>query len=164
MQPFGMTGQARYETPHQEESGAVKTSTLRGTERSPPLPGLPDQSPSQIESPLLQIGGGAASPLWQTGLASYYAKRFQGHRTASGERYDLHALTAAHRTLPLGSYVRVTAVSSARSVIVRINDRGPYTRGRMIDLSYAAAAVLGLPRTGVLLVRIESVTKQGAGA
>jgi rare lipoprotein A len=87
-----------------------------------------------------------------------------GHRTASGERYDLHALTAAHRTLPLGSYVRVTAVSSARSVIVRINDRGPFIHGRVIDLSYAAAAALDLPRTGTLLVRIETVTKQEAGA
>ena len=101
---------------------------------------------------------------WQSGLASYYGNKFQGHRTASGERYNSHALTAAHRTLPLGSYVRVTAVSSARSVIVRINDRGPYTHGRVIDLSYAAAAALDLPRTGTLLVKIETVTKQEAGA
>jgi rare lipoprotein A len=91
------------------------------------------------------------------------ATGFQGRRTASGERYDLHALTAAHRTLPLGSYVRVTAVSSARSVVVRINDRGPYAHGRVIDLSYAAAAALDLPRAGTLLVRIETVTRQEAG-
>jgi rare lipoprotein A len=164
MQPPGVTGQARYEAPPQEESRTVATSDLHETERSPASPELPDQPSLQVENPLSQTADGAASPFGQIGVASYYAKKFQGRRTASGERYDLHALTAAHRTLPLGSYVRVTTISSARSVIVRINDRGPYTRGRMIDLSYAAAAALGLPRAGVLLVRVEPVTKQEAGA
>lgn len=99
----------------------------------------------------------------QSGVASWYGKVFQGRRTASGERYDAHALTAAHRTLPLGSYARVTAVGSTRSVVVRINDRGPYARGRVIDLSYAAAAALGLSRAGTMFVKIERVGKDEAG-
>jgi rare lipoprotein A len=166
MQRPGITGQASYDVPRKEESRTVAATRPFGTQDSPLLP-----RPSEQEQPRPQTGtassqdeGADASFFGQSGLASYYGNKFQGRRTASGERYDLHALTAAHRTLPLGSYVRVTAVSSARSVIVRINDRGPYTHGRVIDLSYAAAAALDLPRTGILLVRIETVTKQEAGA
>jgi rare lipoprotein A len=99
---------------------------------------------------------------FESGEASYYAKRFQGRRTASGERYDMHALTAAHRTLPFGSYARVSDRASARSVIVRINDRGPFARGRVIDLSYAAAALLGLQRKGSAQVTIERVSADAA--
>jgi rare lipoprotein A len=168
MQPPGITGQASYDVPHKEESRTVAATRPFGTEDSPLL-----SRPSEQEQEQLRPQTGTASSqdesadvssFWQSGLASYYGNKFQGHRTASGERYNSHALTAAHRTLPLGSYVRVTAVSSARSVIVRINDRGPYTHGRVIDLSYAAAAALDLPRTGTLLVKIETVTKQEAGA
>lgn len=93
----------------------------------------------------------------QIGRASYYARKFQGRRTASGERYDMHALTAAHRTLPLGSYVRVSNLSGTKSVIVRINDRGPFVKGRMIDLSFAAASELGLQQAGSAPVVIELV-------
>lgn len=82
------------------------------------------------------------------GSASYYAAKFHGRRTASGERFDNDAMTAAHRTLPFGSRVRVTNVSTGRSVVVRINDRGPFTRGRMIDVSLAAAKDLGLIASG----------------
>lgn len=93
----------------------------------------------------------------QTGMATWYGKRFHGRRTASGERYDMHALTAAHRTLPLGACVRVTALGGARSVIVRINDRGPFVRGRIIDLSYAAAQALGVGSAGSAQVTLERV-------
>lgn len=82
------------------------------------------------------------------GSASYYAAKFHGRRTASGERFDNDDMTAAHRTLPFGSRVRVTNVSTGRSVVVRINDRGPFTRGRMIDVSRAAAQDLGLIASG----------------
>lgn len=82
------------------------------------------------------------------GSASYYAAHFNGRRTASGERFDNAGLTAAHRTLPFGSRVRVTNVANGRSVVVRINDRGPFTRGRMIDVSRAAADQLGLVARG----------------
>lgn len=99
----------------------------------------------------------AVSKPSQVGEASYYSSKFQGRRTASGERYDMHALTAAHRTLPLGSYVRVSNLSKTRSVVVRINDRGPFVKGRMIDLSFAAASVLGLQHAGRARVVLEPV-------
>jgi len=89
------------------------------------------------------------------GIASWYGPGFHGNRSASGERFNQNALTAAHRSLPFGTNVRVTNLNNGRSVIVRINDRGPYIRGRVIDLSAAAARVLGLIRTGVAPVRIE---------
>src|SRR5258708_33940849 len=93
----------------------------------------------------------------QVGMASWYGPRNHGRRTASGERYDMNAMTAAHRTLPLGTIVRVTNLENHLSVSVRINDRGPYTRGRIIDLSAAAARSLGLKAQGVAQVRIEAV-------
>jgi rare lipoprotein A len=99
---------------------------------------------------------------FETGHASFYARRFQGRRTASGEAYDMRALTAAHRTLPLGSYVRVTKLSDKRSVIVRINDRGPFVKGRLIDLSLAAAMMLGLQRAGSATVKLERVPSEVA--
>jgi rare lipoprotein A len=93
----------------------------------------------------------------QTGFASWYGKLFDGRRTASGERYNMHALTAAHRTLPLGACVRVTARGRPRSVVVRINDRGPFVRGRIIDLSYAAAEALGVRAAGHAQVTLEHI-------
>ena len=83
-----------------------------------------------------------------TGEASYYADRFAGRRTASGEAYDPSDFTAAHRSLPFGTRVRVTDISSGRSVVVRINDRGPWDKGRLIDMSRAAANEIGLARRG----------------
>jgi len=90
----------------------------------------------------------------ETGQASWYGKAHQGHLTASGERFDMHALTAAHRTLPFGTIVRVTHLKSGRSVDVRINDRGPYHSGRIIDLSYEAARKLGIVGRGTARVKV----------
>ena len=90
-----------------------------------------------------------------TGRASFYAQRFAGRRTASGERYRPHRLTAAHRTLRFGSRVRVTNLRNQRSVVVRINDRGPFHRHRVIDLSRAAAERIGMVRSGTARVRLE---------
>ena len=90
----------------------------------------------------------------QTGYASYYARAHDGLRTASGERYDMDELTAAHRTLPFGTRVRVTNLENGRHVVVRINDRGPFRKGRVIDVSYAAARKLGLVHSGVAKVRV----------
>lgn len=159
-----VTGSTNLETPRAEISGTVTAATPLETGGAPLLPTPTERQSAHAEPSPAQDEIGDASPFLQSGLASWYANRFQGHRTASGEHYDLHALTAAHRTLPIGSYVRVTVVKSARSVIVRINDRGPYARGRVIDLSYAAAAALDLPQAGVLLVRIERVGSQEAGS
>jgi rare lipoprotein A len=89
------------------------------------------------------------------GIASYYGRRFHGRRTASGERFNMRALTAAHPTLPFGSQVRVTNPSNGRSVTVRINDRGPFAKNRIIDLSRAAAERLGLVRRGHARVELE---------
>ncbi|WP_153074085.1 septal ring lytic transglycosylase RlpA family protein [Paraburkholderia bonniea] len=110
------------------------------------------------------LDGTGAAEFRQTGRASWYGKPFHGRRTASGERYNMHALTAAHRTLPLGSYARVTNPATQRTVIVRINDRGPYAHGRVLDLSYAAANVLGLRQAGTAKVEIEGLTPQEAKA
>jgi len=90
----------------------------------------------------------------QVGRASYYGKKFQGRKTASGERYDMHAFTAAHPRLPFGTVVTVTNLKNGRSVRVRINDRGPFIRGRIIDLSYAAAKKLRMLSRGVARVRV----------
>jgi rare lipoprotein A len=91
----------------------------------------------------------------QIGLASWYGGRFRHRRTASGERYDLRDLTAAHRSLPLETIVRVTNLRNNQSVLVRINDRGPFARGRIIDVSKGAAELLGMTKAGVVPVRIE---------
>lgn len=99
----------------------------------------------------------------QVGTASYYSDRFQGRKTASGERYDRNRLTAVHRFLPFGSIVRVTNLANERSIVVRINDRfGHAPRGRLVDLSRSAARQLGMLHSGLARVRIE-VLRLGDG-
>jgi rare lipoprotein A len=93
------------------------------------------------------------------GQASYYGARHHGHKTASGERFDQHALTAAHRSLPFGSKVLVTNLRNDRSVVVRINDRGPYAKKRIIDLSKKAAEQLDMLRAGVVPVRVQQLAE-----
>jgi len=94
-------------------------------------------------------------PYYQVGIASWYGPGFHGKRTASGEVYDMYAMTAAHRTLPFGTIVRVVDLDTGKSVVVRINDRGPFIEGRIIDLSYAAAVELGMVRKGLARVGIQ---------
>lgn len=93
------------------------------------------------------------------GMASFYGESLQGRETASGERFDLNALTAAHRTLPFGSIVRVTNLDNGAQVTVRINDRGPYAKGRILDLSMAAARALGMIERGQAQVRLEVLSR-----
>ncbi|NQT79783.1 MAG: septal ring lytic transglycosylase RlpA family protein [Candidatus Aminicenantes bacterium] len=95
----------------------------------------------------------------QKGIASWYGTDFHGKTTSNKEIYNMHAMTAAHKTLPFGTYVRVTNLNSGKSVIVRINDRGPFVKGRIIDLSYAAAKKLGMSETGVAPVKIKVLRK-----
>jgi rare lipoprotein A len=102
----------------------------------------------------LAAGPGVATPPPQSGLASVYSDELDGRSTASGERYDARALTAAHKSLPLGAEVKVTRLDNGKSVRVRINDRGPNVDNRIIDLSRRAATELGL-RSGVTRVRLE---------
>jgi rare lipoprotein A len=98
------------------------------------------------------------APFRQRGMASWYGRQFHGNRTANGETYDMFAMTAAHPILPIPSYVRVTNVRSGRSVIVRVNDRGPFKHDRVIDLSYAAATKLGIAAAGTGEVEVERIT------
>ena len=114
------------------------------------LPEAPEAGPGVVDIDTFEppIEEGPASTPLGSGVASYYGRRFHGRRTASGERFDMNAYTAAHKTLPFGSMVEVTNPRTGKSVIVRINDRGPFTPGRTIDLSRAAAEEIGLVHRG----------------
>jgi len=97
------------------------------------------------------------SGAYQIGKATYYGKKFHGRKTASGETFNMHALTAAHRKLRFGTKLRVTNLANGMSVVVRVNDRGPFVKGRIIDLSYGAAKKIGLVQSGVAKVKLEIV-------
>ena len=101
---------------------------------------------------------GSAQGYVERGIASWYGTKFNGRATSSGEIYDICAFTAAHKTLPLPSFARVTNLDNGRSVIVRVNDRGPFHSGRIIDLSYAAASRLGVDKTGTARVEVRAIT------
>ena len=132
-------------------------------------PALP-QPPAQAVTPVASATSAAepeqtrvspAAVSWkQRGRASWYGKKFHGRRTASGERFSAHGFTAAHRTLPIPSYVRVRRVANGQEVIVRINDRGPFHGGRVLDLSFAAAQKLGMVAVGSAEVEIERLTDE----
>ena len=100
-------------------------------------------------------------PFRQRGMASWYGKKFHGRKTSTGEIYDMFAMTAAHTTLALPSYARVTNLGNGRSVVVRVNDRGPFIAGRIIDLSYAAAHRLGFIEQGTALVEVRAILPKG---
>jgi len=134
----------------EKELGKVPSYVVRGVRYYP----LPD-----------------ADGVVQTGQASWYGVPFHGRTTSNGETYDMHAHTAAHKTLPFGTYVSVKNLSNGRSTVVRINDRGPFVEGRIIDLSYASAREVGLVGPGVATVRVTALAPQvavkgrtGAGA
>ena len=103
-------------------------------------------------------------PYRQRGIASWYGRKFHGRRTSSGERYDMYAMTAAHTILPIPSYVRVTNLSNGHSVVVRVNDRGPFHAERIIDLSYTAAHKLGFVNAGSAQVEVEAILPRGTAA
>jgi rare lipoprotein A len=98
----------------------------------------------------------------ERGVASWYGKKFHGQRTSIGETYDMYAMTAAHPTLPIPSYARVTNVATQKSVVVRVNDRGPFLHNRIIDLSYTAAHKLGIVNSGSAEVEVESIAVDGS--
>lgn len=123
---------------------------------NPPEPAAPPEAtPEPAPEPAPPPPAAEASPREQIGIASFYGRRFHGRRTASGERYDARQLTCAHPTAPFGARLRVTELEGGRSVVVRVNDRGPFARGRIVDLSLAAARALGIVRRGVARVRVE---------
>jgi rare lipoprotein A len=121
-----------------------------------PAQGPPVQSDEAASAPEdLSVAPGAKALLVETGIASWYGAPYHNRRASNGEIYDMHAMTAAHRTLPLGSVVRVTNPANGSSVVVRITDRGPFIAGRIIDLSQAAARRIGLIQKGTAKVRVE---------
>ncbi len=98
----------------------------------------------------------------EQGVASWYGREFHGRRTSNGEVYDMHGLTAAHKTLPLPTRVRVTNLASGKSIVVRVNDRGPFKQGRIIDLSYGAARELGFLTAGTAMVEVQALADANA--
>ena len=119
-------------------------------EATPPKPAL-----SVIAPPAAAKAPETSGRFVQEGMAAWYGTKFNGRKTASGERFNMHTCTAAHRTLPFNSLVKVTNLKNKASVVVRINDRGPFVKSRIIDLSRAAARKIGLDKTGTAPVRIE---------
>jgi rare lipoprotein A len=99
----------------------------------------------------------------EQGIASWYGREFNGKRTSSGERYDMYSFTAAHKTLPLPTTARITNLSTGKSIVVRVNDRGPFKKGRLIDLSYAAARELGFLSAGTAMVEVAALPDSGSG-
>ncbi len=96
----------------------------------------------------------------ERGRASWYGNKFHGNATSNGEIYDMYKMTAAHKRLPLPTYVRVTNLDNNRQIVVRVNDRGPFHKGRIIDLSYVAAAKLGITKSGTAAVKVEALTQK----
>lgn len=147
------------------------TPVRDGAEANPPpdLARVPDAEP-RVETPRAggpnkpyEVAGRRYVPLQgdpalrERGLASWYGRKFHGRPTAMGEVYDMYAMTAAHKTMPLPSYARVRNPANGREIVVRVNDRGPFSEGRVIDLSYTAALKLGV-LNGVAPVEVERIT------
>ena len=141
---------------------------------APGVPGIPDDVPRDEprakygNPPFYEVGGRryvvlpSAVGYVEQGVASWYGPDFHGGRTATGETYDMHAMTGAHPTLPLPTWVRVTNLGNGKSVVVRLNDRGPFARGRIIDLSRAAAEALDMVGAGTARVEVQSLAAGGA--
>jgi rare lipoprotein A len=164
-QPSGQSGQAAYPEPNKGRYAQQKDSIPL---RFPTAEEMVDPEP--IVEPLSR-GGNKPYNIYgvdyyptttiteysETGTASWYGNKFHGHHTSNGEVYDVFSMTAAHKTLPLPSYVRVTNLDNFRSAVVRVNDRGPFHDGRVIDLSYSAAYKLGIYQTGTGRVKVELI-------
>ena len=135
-------------------AAAAGVATPLTTQQTGDEPSAFDTNTVEIEasSQTAQTTTKFSSPVIAKGLASWYGGKFHGRRTASGEIYDKNALTAAHKTLPFGTLLRVKSVRTGKEVVVRINDRGPYAQRRMLDLSRAAFMALGLKHRGVTMV------------
>jgi rare lipoprotein A len=117
---------------------------------------IPQNEPSVIEK-LNTVASNTVRRFSQTGTASWYGRQFHGRKTASGDTFDMNGLTAAHRSLPLNCFIRVTNRNNGKSVVVKVNDRGPFHGNRVLDLSYGAAKQLGITNSGTANVNIERV-------
>ena len=141
----GCVSRPRYRT-----NPTPQTPTLQ----KPNPPAKPPAAPAQQQMPPKFA---SAKGAYQIGLSSYYAHDFHGRPTASGEIFDMNGLSAAHRELPLGTIIRVTHMGNGRSVILKVNDRGPFVENRILDLSLGAARELGMIQEGVARVKIEII-------
>jgi rare lipoprotein A len=136
--------------------------------KRPPVAKKPDSRQKAYQKPYTVLGK-RYKPMQthagfvQSGIASWYGRDFHGKKTSNGETYNMHAMTAAHKTLPLGVFVRVRNRDNGREAVVRVNDRGPFVKGRIIDLSYSAAKSLGVDIAGTAPVRIEALGYRGSG-
>ncbi|MGC2195975.1 MAG: septal ring lytic transglycosylase RlpA family protein [Terriglobales bacterium] len=148
--------QARIEVPPPPAAEPQTSPEANGQGKPAAKPGnTASESESAAEDATLSISADAVPLLTETGLASWYGAPYHNRRGSNGEIYNMHAMTAAHRTLPLGSIVRVTNVKTGHAALVRITDRGPFVEGRVIDVSYAAAQRLDIWQPGVASVKLE---------
>lgn len=141
---------------------AVFCMSLAASAQDTTRVGFDDQSAAVIQlefSKVEEIQAEEPKHASLVGIASYYAAKFHGRRTASGERFNSKVLTAAHLSLPFGTLLKVTNLRNMKSVVVRVNDRGPHVRGRIVDLSRAAAEQIGLRHTGTARVALEILAK-----
>lgn len=153
--------------PHREAAPPSKLPLLPGDISAIPnaVPRLEPRAPHG-NPPFYNVDGrryyvlATAEGYDETGVASWYGPNFDGLQTSDGDRYDMYAMTAAHKTLPLPCYVRVTNLSNGRSIVVKINDRGPFVANRIIDLSYVAAAKLDMLKTGTAMVEVRTITPE----
>ncbi|MGB0937424.1 MAG: septal ring lytic transglycosylase RlpA family protein [Colwellia sp.] len=147
---------------YQQHKDSIPTRTPTPSELKDPTPRF--ESPSRGGNKPYQVWGkdynvlGSADNYEQKGIASWYGEKFHGHLTSNGEIYDMYAMSAAHKSLPLPTYVRVTNLANNKSVIVRVNDRGPFHESRLIDLSYSAAYKLDMLKSGTANVKIKAIT------
>jgi rare lipoprotein A len=155
------TQQGRYQM--QNDSGALEPIDL--SQVKPVIPRIEARTAAGNKSPYT-INGVTYRVLEseegysEVGMASWYGRQFHGHLTSNGERYDMFQLTAAHTRLPIPSYIRVTNLDNGKSVIARVNDRGPFHPGRVVDLSYAGASMLGYAGNGTARVRVEAIVPE----
>ena len=138
---------------------AVSAQETVAPQTESPQKESPQKEESKIEEVQIDEPQKEAAKEGVVGIASYYAAKFHGKRTASGEKFSQKVLTAAHLTLPFGTLLKVTNLQNMKSVIVRVNDRGPHVRGRIVDLSKAAAELIGLRHTGTARVELQILAK-----
>lgn len=163
--PPGSSGSSRYAiSQDRAPEGYFDASSLRDAKPRYIAPGGPgNKSPYSVWGKQYRVLA-SASGYVERGTASWYGEKFHGHKTSNGETFDMYAMSAAHKTLPLPSYARVTNLDNGRTVVVRVNDRGPFHGDRLIDLSYAAAKKLGYQSHGTARVEVAAITVRKDGS
>lgn len=150
---------------HSSSSSLIKSArqpaslALNSTLVNQPKVTISDNKDTHVLGQLTAVASNTVSKFKQNGVASWYGRQFHGRKTASGETFDMNGLTAAHRTLPMNCYIKVTNKDNGKSVVVKVNDRGPFHGNRVLDLSYGAAKAIGITQKGTGNVIIERVNK-----